>query len=126
MAKKINPRWKSGRRRIYQQRFRALQLPCSICSRPIDYTQPYYIIDEQGRKHVNKWAFCIDERIPVSKWQQAGYNSAAECSDDYMNNLQPAHVICNARKGNKLNYKINEQEQPKQEQHKPVWVSGQW
>ena len=102
----INPRWKSGKRRKYQERFRALGLPCAICGRPIDYSLPYYVTDGQGRKHVNMWAFVIDERIPISMWQQAGYKSPSEAANDFTN-LQPAHAICNARKGNKTSFKLS-------------------
>lgn len=114
MAKKINPRWKSGRRRKFQERYRALQLNCAICGREIDYTLP----------PSDPYSFVIDEIIPVSKWQQAGYASPSACADDFRN-TQPAHRLCNARKGNKLNYKIAEHEQ-KKEQRKPVWVSAKW
>lgn len=100
-----NPRWKTGRRRLYQERFRAMDLPCSICNRPIDYSLPYYVTDAHGRKHVNMLAFVIDEKIPVSKWREGGYNSAIDCANDF-NNLAPAHAICNAMKGNKENFSI--------------------
>lgn len=103
----INPRWKTGRRRTYQARFKALGLPCALCGRPIDYSLPYYVTDEQGQKHVNMMAFVIDEKIPISKWEQAGYSSAAECANDF-SNLQPCHAICNAMKGNKLNFNMNQ------------------
>lgn len=102
-----NPRWKTGKRRQYQQRLRAMGLPCAICGKQIDYTAPYYIVDEEGRKHINKWAFVIDEIIPVSKWQEGGYNSAAECANDFTN-LQPAHAICNAIKGDRMGYPLPE------------------
>ena len=84
----INPRWKSGKRRQYQARFRAMGLPCALCGRDIDYSAPYYIEDEQGRKHINQLAFVIDEKIPVSKWQEGGYSSPAACASDF-SNLQP-------------------------------------
>ncbi len=125
----INPRWKTGKRRIYQARFKAMGLPCSICHRPIDYSLPYYITDEEGRKRVNMWAFVIDEKIPISKWQQGGYNSAAECANDF-DNLQPCHAICNARKGNKTDFSLTASKDKTAQQGKPVKrkipLDGKW
>ena len=128
----INPRWKSGKRRKYQERFRAMGLPCALCGKPIDYTLPYYVTDEEGRRHVNMLAFVIDEKIPVSKWQQGGYNNAAECANDY-SNLQPAHAICNARKGNKDNFSLQAgkdqrqtQGQAQQVKRKSITLDGKW
>jgi hypothetical protein len=129
----INPRWKTGRRRQYQQRFKAMGLPCALCGKPIDYTLPYYVTDEEGRRHVNMLAFVIDEKIPVSKWQQGGYNSAAECANDY-SNLQPAHAICNARKGNKDNFSLQansrqgqaQQAQQQTKSRKSIALDGKW
>lgn len=132
MAKNINPRWKSGKRRLYQQRFKALQLPCAICGRKIDYSLPYYFTDEAGRKHVNMWAFVIDEKIPISKWKEAGYSSPAEASNTW-ENLQPAHAICNAKKGNKINFSLkdtcNMQAQARgqrQTKKKNIALDGEW
>lgn len=122
----INPRWKTGRRKQYQQRFKAMGLPCALCGKPIDYTLPYYVTDEEGHKHINMLAFVIDEKIPVSKWQQGGYNSAAECASDF-SNLQPAHAICNARKGNKENFSLKAgQDQMQQAKPKRIRLDGSW
>ena len=120
-----NPRWKTGRRKQYQQRFKALELPCAICGRPIDYTLPYYVTDKEGRKHVNMWAFVIDEKIPISKWQEAGYSSKAAAADDFANNLQPAHAICNAKKGAKTGFTLSA---PKKDivQQKNIALDGNW
>jgi hypothetical protein len=117
----INPRWKTGKRRLYQQRFRAAEAPCGICKGKlgrIHYEEP------SDGKH--PLSFCIDEIIPVSRWEQAGYMSASACADD-PDNIQAAHWICNARKGNKLNYSPRwaeqQSEQPKQ---KPIELDGNW
>ena len=118
-----NPRWKTGRRKKYQQRFKALGLPCAICNRNIDYSLPYYVTDKEGRKHVNMWAFVIDEIIPVSKWQQAGYNSKAAAADDF-SNLQPAHAICNAMKGNKTGFTLSAIK--KDITPKRITIDGNW
>ncbi len=130
MGTKINPRWKTGRRKNYQARLRALGLPCALCGRAIDYSLPYYIKDEEGRKHVNLAAFCIDEKIPVSKWQEGGYSSPADCANDF-NNLQPAHVLCNLRKGNRTNFSMRmgmsqDQQQTQGQQHRRIKIDGQW
>lgn len=43
----------------------------------------------------------IDEKIPISLWEQYGYDSPEAAADDW-DNLQPAHYICNALKSNKV------------------------
>lgn len=123
-GKHINPRWKSGKRRTYQQRFRAMQEPCAICGRPIDYSLPYYYTDKQGKRRVNSQAFVIDERLPVSKWQQHGYTSAAAAADDFTN-LRPAHALCNAMRGNKEGFTIQTQQQATQKR-KAIKPDGKW
>lgn len=119
----INPRWKGGQRREYQKRFRAMGLPCAICGRPIDYSLPYYYRDKTGRRRVNKMAFVIDEKIPISKYQQAGYSSPAQAAQDF-DNLQPAHAICNAMKYNKQSFTLKENKPHKQ--HAPIAKDGDW
>lgn len=115
---KINPRWKSGRRRKYQQRFRAMQAPCGICNGrlgPIHYDEP------SDSKH--PLSFCIDEIIPISKWQEAGFNSPQEAADTF-SNLRAAHWICNAKRGNKIHFTMQTaQPQPKQ---KIIRLDGKW
>ena len=101
-------------------------LPCALCGSPIDYTLPYYVIDENGRKRVNMLAFVIDEKIPISKWQQGGYKSPADCANDY-NNLQPAHAICNAREGNKESIHITAGRLPEPKiKQKKIKLDGSW
>ena len=111
-----NPRWKSGRRKKYKARFKAIQAPCGICRGqlgPIDYStsDPHAPL-----------GFVIDEIIPVSKWKQAGYDSPAAAADDW-NNLQPAHRICNQMKGNKLNYTFSKMVPV---QKKNITSDGEW
>ena len=67
-------------------------LPCGICGRPIHYDEP------SDAKH--PLSFVIDEIYPVSRYEEYGYNSKAHAANDW-GNLQPAHYICNARKGSK-------------------------
>lgn len=95
---KANPRYTNGnKRRKHRARFKALGLPCAICGRPIHYDEP------SNSDH--PLSFVIDEIIPVSRWQQFGYSSPQEAAQDW-NNLQPCHYLCNARKGNKLNFDL--------------------
>lgn len=121
---KTNPRWKSGRRRKYRQRFKAIEAPCGICKGKlgaIHYDEP------SDSKH--PLSFVIDEIIPVSKWKEAGYPSAAAAADDF-NNLQAAHYICNQMKGNRTNFTLQAKkgaEQPAQQySRKKITLDGKW
>lgn len=70
-----------------------MNAPCGICGGrlgPIHYDEPS---DAQ-----HPLSFVIDEIRPVSKWRQFGYDSPEAAAADW-NNLQPAHWVCNARKG---------------------------
>lgn len=69
-------------------------LPCALCGKPIHYDEP------SDYKH--PLSFVVDEKIPVSRWQEYGYGSPEEAADDW-SNLQPAHYICNQIKGNRTN-----------------------
>ena len=120
----INPRWKSGRRRKYQQRFRAMQAPCGICKGKlgaIHYDEP------SDSKH--PLSFVIDEIIPISKWQQAGYNNASEAADDF-NNLQAAHYICNQMKSDKIGFTLTGKQtinrRQSAENKKNIFLDGEW
>ena len=80
--------WSDPRRRNaalrdrLRARMRAQGLPCGICHRAIDYTLP------AG----DPMSYELDERIPVARG-----------GDPYdWDNLQPAHRICNERKGARL------------------------
>lgn len=116
-----DPRWKSGKRRKYQARFKAMGLNCAICGRPIDYTLPYYVKDAAGRRHVNMLAFVIDEKTPVSKWREGGFNSPQEAAESW-ENLRPCHAICNAKKYNKTDFSLK-MEKPKR---KAIRLDGEW
>lgn len=77
---KANPRYANGaRRRGIRDRWRAIGAPCALCGRPIDYSLP------AG----HPMSFEVDEIVPVSK------------GGDPLDfaNTQPAHRICNQRKG---------------------------
>lgn len=89
-----NPRYKNGTlRRKHRARFKAMQARCGICGGEIHYDEP------SDANH--PLSFVIDEIIPVSKWKQYGYPSAAACAQDW-NNLQAVHYACNAKKGAKI------------------------
>lgn len=82
---KANPRRSnSTRRNKIRARIKAQGLPCAICGAPIDYSLP------AG----DPMSFEVDEIIPVSL--------GGDPLD--ITNCQPAHRICNQRKGNKLHY----------------------
>ena len=91
-----NPRKHNGNfRRKMRWRFQAEGAPCAICRGalgPIRYDQP------SDSDH--PLSFVIDERLPVSRWREFGYDSAqAACMD--IGTLQAAHWCCNAAKSNK-------------------------
>ena len=91
-----NPRSSNGNfRRKMRARFKARGDPCSICRGrlgQIDYACP------SDAAHPR--SFVIDEIRPVSRWREFGYESAAAAAQD-VNNLAPAHWVCNAAKSNK-------------------------
>lgn len=72
------------RRRRLRARVRAQGLPCAICGQPIDYSLP------AG----DPMSYELDEIVPVSL-------GGSELDPA---NVQPAHRICNQRKGNKLGF----------------------
>lgn len=77
-----NPRRTNGSRRTkLRNRVRAMGLPCALCGQPIDYSLP------AG----DPMSYELDEIVPVSKGGSP-YDPA---------NVQPAHRICNQRKGNR-------------------------
>lgn len=79
--RKPNIRYANGhRRRQLREWWKAQGLPCALCGQPIDYALP----------HGNPMAFEVDEIIPVS----LGGDPLSRA------NTQPAHRICNERKGN--------------------------
>lgn len=70
-----------------------MNAPCGICGGklgPIAYDSP------SDSKH--PLSFVIDEIAPVSRWREFGFDSPEAAAQDWTN-VQPAHWICNARKG---------------------------
>ena len=89
-----NPRSKNGAmRRRHRARLRAMRAPCGICGGEIHYDEP--------SDAAHPFSFVIDEIVPVSRYYLAGYPSREACAQDW-HNLQAAHWICNARKGNRI------------------------
>ncbi len=94
-----NPRSNHYRRK-YRDYCKSINAPCAIChgslgriryDEPSDWHHPYSLV--------------IDEIKPVSKWHLFGYPSPQAAARD-PHNLQPAHWICNAKKGAKVGYKF--------------------
>ena len=86
-----NPRYQNGtRRRKIRARLKAMGLPCAICGRPIHYDEP------SDAKH--PLSFVVDEIKPVGRYREWGYENKTAPALDW-DNVQPAHYICNARKG---------------------------
>lgn len=110
-----NPRYKNGAlRRRNRARIRAMGGECGICHGrfgPIHYDEP--------SDAAHPLSFVIDEIRPVSRWKEFGYRSAAAAAEDF-NNLQPAHYICNARKGASLAPMKTIKKRPK------IIVDGEW
>lgn len=80
-------------RKLFARQCAMNAAPCAIChgSRgPIRYDQP--------RDHTHPLSLAIDERAPVARWEEFGYESAKACACDPAN-WQPTHWICNSQKG---------------------------
>ena len=87
-----NPRSANGSaRRKLRAWLRSQGRPCAICGEAIDYSLP------PG----HPYSFEMDEIIPVSRWQLGGYATPTQCALD-RENVQPAHRICNQRRGNRI------------------------
>lgn len=97
-----NPRYSNGNlRRKMRKRFKFEAAPCHICRGklgPIDYTAP--------SDSAHPLSFVIDEIIPISRAREFGYESREAAAQD-PNNLAPAHWVCNAKKSNKINFSLN-------------------
>ncbi len=72
------------RRRTLRKRVKAMGLPCAICGQPIDYDLPA----------LHPMSYELDKIVPVSL-------GGSEIDPD---NVQPAHRICNERKGSRMFY----------------------
>ena len=103
---KGNPRRSNGsRRNALRKRVRAMGLPCALCGRPIDYSLP------AG----HPMSYELDEIVPVSKGG----------SPYDIENVQPAHRICNQRKSNKTSViKTKNKPLPHSRKWEPIGPGG--
>ena len=91
MAK--NPRYANGtRRRKIRARWKAIGAPCALCGKPIDYSLGMVVDRWTGKRRPHPMSFVVDEIVPVSR--------GGDPLD--FDNTQPAHWICNAKRGNKM------------------------
>ena len=92
-----NPRRANGTRRDrLRARVRSLGLPCALCGKPIDYSLSFVVDERTGRKRPHPMSYALDEIVPVS---MGG-------SPFDLDNVQPTHWVCNAKKGNRIPRKI--------------------
>lgn len=85
-----NPRMANGNRwRIIRKRWQAIGAPCALCGRPIDYSLGFVTDPRTGKRRMHLMSFVVDH-IDTLHDGGAVYDFA---------NTQPAHWICNARKG---------------------------
>ena len=95
-----------SRRRKLRARLKAMRLPCAICGGPIDYDLP------AG----DPMSFEVDEIVPVSLGG----------SELDWTNLQPAHRVCNQRKGNKIGFTAEPCSSKKGSEPPKVRASRDW
>lgn len=89
MAKTNKRRVNGWARDNIRKRWRSIGAPCALCGRPIDYSLGYVVDLRTGKRRMHPMAFVVDEIVPVSM----GGDPLSFA------NTQPAHWICNARKG---------------------------
>ena len=90
---KSNPRKANGtRRRKIRARWKAIGAPCALCGKPIDYSLGMVVDRRTGKRRPHPMSFVVDEIVPVSR--------GGDPLD--FSNTQPAHWICNAKRGNKM------------------------
>ena len=92
-----NPRRADGSRRDkIRDRWRAIGAPCWICGKPIDYSLG--MVTANGKRRPHPMSFVVDEVVPLSRYREGGFDSAAQAATTF-DNTRPAHWICNARRG---------------------------
>ena len=103
---KYNPRNSNGAaRRSIRDRWRAIGAPCALCGKPINYDLGYITDEATGKRRMHPMAFVVDEIVPVSRYREGGFDSPEQAALTW-GNTQPAHYVCNARKGNSLQNEI--------------------
>ena len=101
-GKYANVRYKNGSaRRKIRARWKASGAPCALCGKPIDYSLGFIVDPRTGKRRPHPMSFVVDEIIPVSRYREGGFDSPEQAATTW-SNTQPAHYICNARKGNKM------------------------
>lgn len=120
-----NPRRaNSALRNKYRARLKAIGGPCGICKGRLGA-----IHYEEPSDHKHPLSFVIDEIKPISRWREFGYDSPRAAAEDW-NNLQSAHYICNAIKGNRTEKEIKflkqQQSDMGRDHMKPIQSDGQW
>ena len=94
-----NPRYANGNaRRKIRERWRAIGAPCALCGKPIDYSLSFIVDEATGKRRPHPGMFVVDEIIPVARYKEGGFESPEQAALTF-SNTQPAHYICNARKG---------------------------
>ena len=76
-------------REAIRQRLKARAEPCAICGRPIDYSLDWWTDPKDGKRKRHPLSFEYDHAEPIAV---GGHPTS-------MGNAQPAHRICNQRKG---------------------------
>lgn len=85
-------------RESIRNRLAAIGAPCSICGKPIDYSLTTWVDPKDGRTKRHPLSFEYDHRVSLAA---GGHPSSME-------NAQPAHRICNQRKGDGRRHKAQE------------------
>ena len=76
-------------RRKLRKRLAAMRLPCALCGLPIDYELSTYVDPKDGKTKPHPMRFEVDEIVPIARG-----------GDPFdWSNLQPAHRICNQKRG---------------------------
>lgn len=89
MAKPNQRKANGSRWRGIRKRWQAIGAPCALCGNPIDYSLGMVVDPYTGRTRPHPMSFVVDH---IDTLHDGGdvYDFA---------NTQPAHWICNARKG---------------------------
>lgn len=88
MAKRPN----YSQREKVRRRLKAMGEPCAICGKPIDYDLDWWTDPKDGKRKRHPMSFEYDHRVALAN---GGDRASFE-------NAQPAHRICNQRKGARM------------------------
>lgn len=81
-----------------RKRLKAIGAPCAICGRPIDYDLDWWTDPRDGKRKRHPWSFEYDHRKPLRECANDGDSRSVRSFE----NAQPAHRICNQRKGGRM------------------------